>query len=150
MGRKKIYEDLPDRSHPDYMRLYAEKNKEKLKERSKQYRLDCVEKNPNHYKDHYTKYKEVYKSWREENRDVVSEKQWKNRGIVDITYGKFLKELEKQNSKCAICAKDLTKPQVDHDHITGKYRGILCIPCNNGLGVYELYKDRFEKYLKES
>ena len=39
-------------------------------------------------------------------------------------------------------------PQVDHDHKTGEYRGLLCVPCNNGLGVYELHKERFEKYLE--
>ena len=64
-----------------------------------------------------------------------------------MTYVKYLEELKKQKSKCLICEKEMNSPQVDHDHKTGKYRGILCIPCNNGLGVYELYKDRFENYL---
>jgi len=148
MARKKMYDDLPERSHPDYMKLYAEKNKEKLKQRGVEYRKKRLESNPNHYTEHYEKYKIIYAKWREENRDVVSEKQWKSRGIVDITYDKFLSELKKQNGKCLICEKEMTKPQVDHDHKTGKYRGILCIPCNNGLGVYELHKEKFENYLK--
>ena len=65
-----------------------------------------------------------------------------------MTYEKFQSELIKQDYKCLICNRELSNPQVDHDHDTGEYRGILCIPCNNGLGVYELKKDLFEKYLK--
>jgi hypothetical protein len=64
-----------------------------------------------------------------------------------MTYVKYLEELKKQKGKCLICENKMDKPQVDHNHITGKYRGILCVPCNNGLGVYELYKDRFKNYL---
>jgi hypothetical protein len=147
MPRKKLYSDLPERSHPDYMKLYAEKNKEKLNQRSKQYRQDRLAKNPNHYKEQYKKYEETHIKWRKDNRHTVSEKQWKQRGIVDMTYVKYLEELKKQKSKCLICEKEMNNPQVDHDHNTGKYRGILCVPCNNGLGIYEKKKDLFENYL---
>jgi hypothetical protein len=149
MPRKKLYPDLPERSHPDYMKLYAEKNKEKLSERGKQYRQKRLAKNPDHYKEQYKKYEETHIQWRKDNRHTVSEKQWKQRGIIDMTYVKYLDELRKQNGKCLICGRKMTSPQVDHDHKTGKYRGILCIPCNNGLGVYEKKKDLFENYLNE-
>ena len=147
MARKRLYPDLPERSHPDYMRLYAEKNRERLSERGKEIRKNKLEQNPNYYKEQYQKYEETHKEWRKNNKHLVSEKQWKQRGIVDMTYDKFLSELEKQEGKCAICKIDMTSPQVDHDHRTGHYRGILCIPCNNGLGVYEKKKDMFQNYL---
>jgi len=37
MKRKKreIYDDLPPRSHPDYMKLYKKKNKERLNEKNR-------------------------------------------------------------------------------------------------------------------
>src|SRR5262249_37696573 len=42
-----------------------------------------------------------------------------------------------QNGACAICKK---KPKyllcIDHCHRTGKVRGLLCKPCNTGLGYY--------------
>ena len=39
-----------------------------------------------------------------------------------------------QGGVCAICTKILTRPYIDHDHVTGKIRGILCQQCNTALG----------------
>lgn len=50
--------------------------------------------------------------------------------------------LSVQSSVCALCggtdkSKDLA---VDHDHATGRIRGLLCLVCNTSLGRFE--KDR--------
>jgi len=49
--------------------------------------------------------------------------------------------LESQNSRCAICEKPLIVKKgryaIDHDHSTGKTRGILCVRCNNLIGKLE-------------
>jgi hypothetical protein len=45
--------------------------------------------------------------------------------------------LDAQGGGCAICGRlprsDIAL-HVDHDHATGRIRGILCWPCNNLLG----------------
>ena len=52
--------------------------------------------------------------------------------------------LEQQKDKCGICDKLLTKPFIDHCHLTGKVRGILCNSCNTGIGMA---KDSFDTLL---
>lgn len=41
-----------------------------------------------------------------------------------------------QAGRCAICLEPMTRPNVDHDHSTGRIRGLLCDTCNPGLGFF--------------
>ena len=54
-------------------------------------------------------------------------------------YGIGAKEVEelirKQDGTCAICGRP-DPAHVDHDHVTGKIRGVLCFNCNGGLGQF--------------
>lgn len=55
-------------------------------------------------------------------------------------YGITLDELHKmevaQKHRCAICGKkqDGRRLDVDHCHVTGKVRALLCVKCNMGIG----------------
>ena len=76
-----------------------------------------------------------------------------------ITKDEYQVLLKSQNNSCSICYVDFLardtkrKPHIDHDHETGKIRGILCGPCNMGIGQL---KDSIEivesalKYLKNN
>ena len=85
----------------------------------------------------------------------------KNYGITPEDYDHMLSE---QNGKCAICDSDkpwgfVVKPKrsneffcVDHCHTTGKVRGLLCQPCNKGLGSFSddtYVMSRAIKYLED-
>lgn len=60
---------------------------------------------------------------------------------------------ELQNWCCCICESDISdRFHIDHNHQTGKVRGLLCIQCNFGLGHFRdspILLERAITYLKE-
>jgi hypothetical protein len=84
---------------------------------------------------HKEKGNEWHRNWRQNNPDKVISTKLKS------AYGISLKEYNDlfafQNGKCAICPStgDSKRLCVDHDHSTGKVRGLLCNNCNRGLGL---------------
>ena len=99
-------------------------------------------------KQEYGRYKEQQETWRLKNKY----------GITRDDYNKLLKD---QDGTCRICKKAgqhfrQGKPLplcVDHNHETGKVRGLLCLNCNSGMGKLgdsiELLKEVI-KYLEET
>ena len=56
-----------------------------------------------------------------------------------VTEAGYMAMLASQGGGCAICGNppDTRKAHaLDHDHETGKARGILCQKCNTGLGQF--------------
>lgn len=92
------------------------------------------------------------KLWREKNPQRV---QWLNkqrhitkkdairRQKLLTLYGTDGSEIAaQQQGLCAVCQSELSAlPQrhrhIDHDHTTGKVRGVLCHWCNLGLGKFK-------------
>jgi len=59
-----------------------------------------------------------------------------NRGkFRDVISDEALKELKSTVKQCVICGVE-EKLVVDHNHKTGKIRGLLCNHCNRGLGHF--------------
>lgn len=82
-----------------------------------------------------------------EKRAEIAERfkspMYKN-NIMIRNFGIGLSEHEKmknqQGNKCMICSSSFTEalvPNIDHDHSTGKVRGLLCRGCNTGLGMFK-------------
>lgn len=54
-----------------------------------------------------------------------------------ITEADYAERVKKQNGRCAICNKTCSPLHVDHDHVTGIVRGLLCSNCNTGIGLFQ-------------
>lgn len=72
-------------------------------------------------------------------------------GLTEDQYDKMLSD---QGGACAICGKgaDRRSPYlcIDHDHNTGRVRGLLCNACNLGVGIYETRREKLLAYLATS
>jgi hypothetical protein len=66
-----------------------------------------------------------------------------------MTSADYDRLFEEQRGVCAICGRPPKNNllAVDHDHITGRVRGLLCAPCNRHLGWYDLNKRQVAAYL---
>jgi hypothetical protein len=71
------------------------------------------------------------------------------------TYGITLSQrnelIEQQEGKCKICKVELAggkHTHIDHDHNTGRIRGILCNHCNVGIGMFKNDKELVHKIIE--
>lgn len=65
------------------------------------------------------------------NERSVKSSKYSKYGLSQAEYEELL---HAQDFKCASCKKELQEKFVDHDHITGEVRGILCRRCNTIIG----------------
>lgn len=67
----------------------------------------------------------------------------KRRGITEDAYYEILIE---QDGLCAICREEpgARRLHIDHDHDTGRVRGLLCFNCNSGIGKFHDEPDKIE------
>lgn len=134
-----------------YRRKRRKEHPEKLSEGEKRYRIKNKEKIRLHRaklrKENPESYREADKKQRDIRKQInpQKEKAKARNNALNCNYGITLKDynllLEKQNHKCAICESDNAGGRgvfhVDHDHETGKIRGLLCHKCNTGIGLLD-------------
>ena len=67
-----------------------------------------------------------------------------------LTDEQYIEILKTQGGQCALCEGNAA--HIDHDHKTGRVRGVLCKACNLMLGVFEkrpTWVNKATEYLKE-
>lgn len=107
---------------------YWELNKDKINDKRRQdYHLHA-----NHIRNKVSLYKKT-KAGKEKY------KKQKLRSRYKLSNDTLQKMIISQQSKCAICDKEAKFGRyglvVDHCHITGQVRGLLCNTCNSGIGM---------------
>jgi len=145
----------------EQVKEYQRLNRDKINERKRirfQEDEDLREKRSKRAKEEYEKYKEYHKKYREEHKDrrrECSKEYNEHKGAAGIKASLIRKRynisledlsnlLDSQKGCCVICKKSLIFPDstrsyhIDHNHSTGKVRGLLCPNCNVSLGnAYE-------------
>ena len=103
-----------------------------------------------------TAFKDAVRKYRKKHPEMQREGLWRRRG-VEFTQEEYLKLVEEQQGLCKICSRP---PQgkrrlaLDHDHQTGRVRGLLCTRCNLALPLLEDYltkpsvREAADKYLE--
>lgn len=78
-------------------------------------------------------------------RQRASARKSRIKTVYGIEYDLVLALYEKQEGACAICGAHGSAPAqgenhsvlvIDHDHVTGEVRGLLCRHCNAALGGF--------------
>lgn len=117
-------------------KLYANAHKEKIRLRTKQYNLE-------HKEEINRKNRLGYRN------NLQDRKQHRLKFRYNITLEQKEQMLVNQNYRCKCCGCDLgllneKGINIDHDHGTGKIRGILCGSCNRALGFMEENIDKIQ------
>jgi len=106
-------------------RAYAQQNRQKIRECCRKSRLNNLEQ-----------YRERERAYYHANKGKIREKTLKAK--YGITLSQYNMILSMQEFKCACCGKEDSGGNgsfnVDHDHDTGRIRGLLCQNCNAGIG----------------
>lgn len=127
------------KDNPEYSKQYNKRRRIMNPDGRKQYYLDnkkrMLEQNRQYYKD---------------NKERILKNQKQRRGVnpehqrlsnlkckYGLSHEDWVKMWVGQDGDCAICGEPFAQHSdayVDHNHNTGKTRGLLCRKCNTGIG----------------
>ena len=121
----------------------TQKEKEQNRSRAKKWYWDHREESLARTRKWLTEHKDYSSKYQKKkylkNKDGIREKRLKTQFGISLEDYKSM--LDKQYGRCAICGLDIVPIGgylcVDHNHSTGKVRGLLCHSCNLGLGWFK-------------
>lgn len=110
---------------------------------------ECRNRSYDGYKAEYRKrpdYKQKTDTYNKNSRLNKLSKKY------NLTKDEYLFLLKRQDSCCAICHAHESKLSkslsVDHNHITGQVRGLLCTNCNTALGLLKENIDLYKRSIQ--
>lgn len=89
-------------------------------------------------------------AWRKNNPEKSKESGRKSRlkRQYKITDDEYQSMMKIQKERCAICGTKSEHLCIDHEHASGKVRGLLCKKCNSGLGFFGDSLENLERAIK--
>lgn len=159
MSEVKITCGHPDRKHQGkgmcqqcYLKDYYSRNRDRYRYNRAKFRKENWAQMLKKHREHYARNKQEYGEKRRAKYQLIKDdpdyQRQRQSAYYKHLYGITLEEyaslLDKQGGVCAICHRPerakmkngkRLRLAVDHDHNTGKIRGLLCGPCNRSLGA---------------
>ena len=101
---------------------------------------DLQKYNQEYYRKNKDKMKEVTSNYYTKNPEKLLYRRLKSDcNRYNITIEDYVRIYNEQGGKCSICGKQESefkrKLHIDHNHNTGKFRGLLCHYCNTAIGL---------------
>ena len=117
----------------EYYKNHKDKSLAQKREYDKLHRNERSIYNKKYRNDHREKLVAHQKEYRKAHREEILMKKYR------LTIENYDKMLVAQNGVCAICGHppNWRCLSVDHNHITGNVRGLLCTNCNMMLGLVD-------------
>ena len=134
-----------------YMKAWREANKDKVRANFQRWKEANKESRDAYMKKYLTEY---------QSRDGVQKWHWEKnlRNNYQLSAEDFNDLWQKQQGKCGVCSVGMSPRGrtsdsvcVDHNHLTGQVRGLLCRGCNHGIGQLKDCPDVLEaaaRYLR--
>lgn len=133
LKKMKAYHVINRAKRQAYGRSYYAENRQQIKVKSQRYRIANQDKTRARKRDW---------SARNKVRCAANARNAKLRRKFGITQIEYENILRAQDGVCALCKKPCVTGvalAVDHCHKTGRVRGLLCLKCNVGVGMYEKF-----------
>lgn len=146
MSTKRTAEEAE--KHRAYMHDYYLAHKERAREKAREWRARNIEKYRELSRRKMKQYRaadpEKFKARSRANQLKHRDKYLRRRRekmlmeLYGLTQGQFDAMLVAQCGRCAICDHQfLSQIAVDHDHLAGRVRELLCGKCNTALGLLD-------------
>jgi hypothetical protein len=144
LERAKAYRATHSEEKREYQKAYRATHQERKREYAKAYYAAHQEELREYAKSHRAAHPRQGKVYRAAHREEIREgnRNSKLKKKYRITAADFDIMLSQQGGRCAICGTDQPGGRygvfyVDHDHVSGRIRGLLCNNCNSGIGYMQ-------------
>lgn len=129
-----------NKQHREYMREYSVSHQEEMSAYARNYARERLGISPENFRGP------------NDGRYINNKKGKAYLYNIKYSYGLTKEEYEKLPKFCEVCGST-ERLCIDHDHSTGRVRGILCARCNIALGMLRdnpVYIDKLKEYLINS
>jgi Recombination endonuclease VII len=145
-----VYQELKRQQLNAYHREWKHNNKDKVAKWQQEYREKYPEKEKEHQRLSNAKKSLKYYTDLDFQKKRKEESRFRHfKHKYNLTEDQIEEQFRLQEGKCKICIKPLTLyvynnsdgAKIDHNHRTGKFRGLLCHNCNTTVGYIETHLD---------